>query len=105
MIVVHHRELGGLNHMTIQHWQEHRTSGEALIAKGSWRHRQLAQAVFDGHLPDAGNRHHARGCGHQITGFDAQPGIVEQPPEHHLGVEQQAHQLLNISVANSRATC
>lgn len=27
-------------------------------------------------------------------------GIVEEPPEHHLGVEQQAHQLLN-----SWATC
>jgi hypothetical protein len=98
-IVVHQRELGSLNHMTIQHRQKQRTSSEALITKGSRRHRQLAQAVLDSHLPDAGDRHHARACGHQITGFGAQPGIVEQPPEHDLGVEQQAPQLPNISAA------
>ncbi len=32
-------ELGGFNYMTIQHWQEHRTSSEALITKGSRCHR------------------------------------------------------------------
>jgi len=28
------RELGGFNYKYIQHWQEHRSSSEALITKG-----------------------------------------------------------------------
>jgi hypothetical protein len=31
-IVVHQRELGSLNHMTIQHRQKQRTSSEALVS-------------------------------------------------------------------------
>jgi hypothetical protein len=36
----------------------------------------------------------------QPSGFGTQPWIVEEPPKHHLGVEQQSHQLLK-----SSATC
>ncbi|QNI66381.1 hypothetical protein SynBMKMC1_00268 [Synechococcus sp. BMK-MC-1] len=51
--------------------------------------------MLDGHLPDAGNGHHAWAYTQQPSGIDAQPWIIEEPPEHYLGVEQQAHQVLN----------
>ena len=86
--------------LVMQHRQERSTCGKALIAEGGRFHSQLAKAVLDGHLPDAGDLHQAWSCGQHLSCVDAQPWIVKEPPEHHLGVGQQAHQLLN-----SSATC
>ena len=97
---MHQGQLGGFNHMRIEHRQERSTGAKALIAEGGRCHVQLAETVLDGHLPDAGDRHQAGAGDQQLSCIGSQPWIVEEPPEHHLGVEQQTHQLLN-----SSATC
>ena len=96
-VVVQQRQLGCFNHMRIEHRQERSNGSKALIAEGHPCHDQRTEAVLDGHLPDAGDRHQAWPGSQQRTGCRSQPRIVKVPSQHHLGVEQQAHQLLNSS--------
>ncbi len=68
---MHQWKLGRFNHMRIEHQQERSTSGKALVKEGGRCHSQLAKAVLDGYIPDAGDRHQARPTWAAFTSRDS----------------------------------
>nr|WP_296698354.1 hypothetical protein [Thiocapsa sp. UBA6158] len=80
-----------LDDMCIVDHQQRSTGVKTLIAEGDGVNRELSQAVFDRHFPNAGHGNHASRCRHELSRLLSQPRIAQQPPQHDPGVEQQFH--------------
>ncbi|WP_211335006.1 hypothetical protein [Thiocapsa rosea] len=84
-------EASRLDDMRIVDHQQRSTGVKTLIAEGGGVNRELPQAVFDRHFPNAGHGNQASRCRHELARLLSQPRIAQQSSRHDLGVEQQFH--------------